>query len=287
MARSRFRYIALAAAFTFAPTAQACIGPAVMTIGKKLSPSQERAAAKKWMAAETVRRTADLKARNADGKVDVATELALLLTPNVRGEGLDESDCGPTTIHDLADPGQVEDPELIFARLVKGTPLEGRQRREFPERMLREISWPRYAGETCNKEVRRRLATYLGDNMFLGHLQEAWLFLSARQRDGYLAQRYYSKLQAFDGTTRAPPMRWVFATPELQKEGEAFLKNKVAGKALQANLDNFWAEVAPMLPDNALICPEESEHAVLDRKDLIDALMAYDAERQAKREAAQ
>lgn len=285
----RIRYFTAAAvlAVAAAPTAQACVTmPLDYGDGKPPTAAQLKAEEKRWMAGETKRRTKELKARNSKGEVDVAAELATLLVPNVRAELVLYSDCGPMGDYDLAGGSEGGDVDIAFARMVAGTPLEGRRADNYPARLLRELSWPARTGETCNAEFRRRFARYLGDNMFLGSLQEAWLFLSARQRSGYLFAHYYPRLMAFEGIGRVPPMRWTFATPELQKEGMDFLDRKVAGKALTKTIDAFWAEQGPNLADDAAICPEDAAAAMGDRDKIIAALTAYDAERQAKRQAA-
>lgn len=250
--------------FGAASEAGACVYTAsVETLGKPLTPRQERAEARARekrieaaTRAETLRRLqqSDLRLRN--GPVNFAGELAQLLVPNVRPVWISRSDCQHESEDDHGEGRETE--ETLIARFLGDTPYSGSGV---------SLRWLAVRGHTfsfgteCNAEFRGRFAAALGTAVSKDHLRGAWRFLGARLRPSFVSGgitgmgNNYEHLVAFRGRSRVPPVDWVLSHPILFEEVTGYVRRAAAGRAIAAAAGHFWNENAPSLGDDRRVCP--------------------------------
>jgi hypothetical protein len=192
---------------------------------------------------------------------DVRGALAEMLVPNVRPVPILRSRGGLPLEVDLA--AGVETP----ADWVAGTRFEG-----MPAAALAPLaSW---RGETfgpaCNAEVRTRFAAHIGRRVHgPGQLKEAYRFLAARtpywrgypvplQPTGHWREDLpmVSRLVAFDGDTRRPPVRWSAEFESIEQDLVRWTGRSRTGRLVRQAMDEFWRENGPLLGSDARVCPE-------------------------------
>lgn len=123
-------------------------------------------------------------------------------------------------------------------------------------------------GPACNAEFRTRFAALLRRRMTEPQRQEAYLFLAARMNEwkgepqplrpvGHFdfEPRGISRLIAFEGPTRRPPIRWNASSSGDPHDIARWLRDDPTGRALQSALDEFWRENAPLVDPSERACP--------------------------------
>lgn len=192
---------------------------------------------------------------------DITGALAEMLVPNVRPVPIERSDsCGASNEIDFAEG------EETVADLLAGTRFAG-----WADRYLDFA--PPWEGETigpaCNAEFRGRFVAVLRRRMTEPQRRDAYLFLASRIANwkgdpaplgnaGHLSTdpRAISRLVAFEGRTRRPPIRWTAASYREERSIRRWIARHSSGRALQAAIDEFWRESEPLLLDSERTCPE-------------------------------
>ena len=210
---------------------------------------------------------------------DVRGALAELLVPNVRPVPILRSRVGMPLEVDLA--GGVETP----ADWVAGTRFEG-----LPAAALAPLaSW---RGETfgpaCNAELRARFAAHIGRRVNgFGQLKDAYRFLAARtpywrgypvplQPTGHWREDLpmVSRLVAFDGDTRRPPVRWSAEFESIEQDLVRWTRRSRTGRLVGRAMDEFWRENGPLLGSDARTCPETAARRAAIQARIVAALEA-------------
>jgi hypothetical protein len=210
---------------------------------------------------------------------DVRGPLAEMLVPNVRPVPILRNRDGVPLEVDLA--AGVETP----ADWVSGTRFEGLS----AAALAPLASW---RGETfgpaCNAEVRTRFAAHIGRRLSgFDQLKEAYRFLAARtpywrgypaalQPTGQWREELpmVSRLVAFDGDTRRPPVRWSADFESIEADLVRWTRRSRTGRLLQQAMDEFWRENGPLLGDDARICPEATARRSAIQARIVAALEA-------------
>jgi hypothetical protein len=210
-----------------------------------------------------VTRTAQARTAMAQG-YDIVGALAEMLVPNIRPVPIVvPQSCEPWNEIDLADGNET------IADLLAGSKFAGWASR------YHDFA-PPWQGETvgpaCNAEFRGRFAALLRRRMTEPQLRAAYLFLAARawnwkgnpvplQNAGHLdlddltlSRVTISRLVAFEGRTRRPPIRW---TPDSSRHQDIirWTRRDPSGRALQAAMDAFWQEHGAVLSESERVCP--------------------------------
>lgn len=185
--------------------------------------------------------------------------LAEMLVPNIRPVPIWHDSRGLPNEVDLAEG--VETP----ADWVAGT------RARLSEEQLAIVG--RWRGETlgpaCNAEFRARFAEHLRRTMEPRALRDAYIFLAPRtpywrgqpvalQPTAHWAEGrpMISRLVAFDGTSRRPPVRWSAEFETIEREIVRWTKRDRTGRALQRSMDAFWRDHAALLDAPERACPD-------------------------------
>jgi hypothetical protein len=118
--------------------------------------------------------------------------------------------------------------------------------------------------------VRTRFAAHIGRRVHgPGQLKEAYRFLAARtpywrgdppalQPTGHWREDLpmVSRLVAFDGDTRRPPVRWSADFESIEQDLVRWTGRSRTGRLVRQAMDEFWRENGPLLGSDARICPE-------------------------------
>jgi|GEM_PF-1855889 len=204
-------------------------------------------------------RTAAAQAALASG-YDITGALAEMLVPNIRPVPVRlPQSCESANEYDPA--GGDEDAE----DWLSGTGYEAWASQY-------ELIGPPWEGETlgpaCNAEFRSGFAALLRRRMTEPQRQQAYLFLAARIGDwkgdpqplrpvGHFdfEPRGISRLIAFEGETRRPPVRWLPSSSGDARDIGRWLRADPSGRALQRAMDEFWRESGPLLDSPQRACP--------------------------------
>jgi len=200
----------------------------------------------------------------AERGIDWAAALAEMLVPNVRPVRLERSDCGPVNEIDLASG------EETYADWLVGTPFAG------AEADFWDILQPHEAdmiGHACNAEFRSGFAAYLRRRLASRALRDAYLALAPYWPGTEGPEVTRSRLTAFAGTMRGPPLRWAIYGEE-QRRVTRWLTVNASGRALRGAVDDFWRENGPRLASNAQICPAAAERWPVARADILRQIAA-------------
>lgn len=233
---------------------------------------RRRIAWERRLLAEQVRgRRAAAEAALVTG-ADAPAMLAEMLVPNVRPVVISPAICfWPPSEIDVG-PGEETGRDWLA-----GTRFE---RREDEFYLILEDVDGVLPGRPCNAEFRGRFADHLRRIMTAEQLRNATLFLGARwpslNQPGTMA-----RFTVFGRDVRQPPVHWVSPEPRLGGQVRRWTRRDAAGRALQAAMDDFWRDTAPLFGDYARICPIAETAWRGTQARLVAALEAEEARREA------
>ena len=218
---------------------------------------------------QTQRQLKEAQKHLTSGSVDVLEDLSELLVPNIRAVSLMFSDCGAegevdfAGSRELADPafGIRDDPRLAGVNLIH-------YRHE-----IRVFAGESSLGPTCNAEFRSHFSESLKAKLSRQDLEQIWLFLTARKREGGVYGGVYSRLVVFEGDTRSPPVRWWGADQWIIKDLTRFVAKERRGRELAQAMDDFWQQNGQALGNDDLVCPKSAMQWRLDRDRLVNAIL--------------
>lgn len=249
------RLLAVMLAVVVAPTAapaSACVNVITNeTLGgkqsKRAQAASDAALAKRIKAERIARHTAEVRA----GHVDVATEIADMLVPNVRAVLIHRSNCGEADEYDTLGELSMDDAnDTVF----DGTELEGLD--PYTNGPLYRASFARDP-RACNAEFRQGFASLLRKRLSFEALNRAYIALATEReqfaRPGLFQYPNHFRFYKFAGTLRVPPV--------VRSGGPSELLD--SDRPIARVVAEFWA--GAKVGDDT-ICPAEARDFVARRE---------------------
>jgi hypothetical protein len=194
----------------------------------------------------------------ANGKVDVAGELASLLIPNVRSEddGM-RSSCGGWDGQDFATKNDSVIQDKDFEKALSGDPLAQKLMAFHQNRPHKfyQFNYFGYPAKRCNVEFRQRFKAFLISRHSMAELEKFWLFLKPRNR--VYEPSSLLPMMEFDRGVRKPPSIWSYSRGRAAWEdvNKWDSKQKGEGAKLRNSLTAYWAIEGSSLDDSWAVCP--------------------------------